>query len=80
VWALINQGQARALANLLGRFTVSQLLVEAWVKVGIARGVLHGFLGEREVAAASYADALAQSPTSLQHCWSLRACRGMANW
>ncbi len=82
VWALINQGQARALANLLKRFTVRQLPLEAWMKVGIARGVLHGFLGEREVAAASYADALShianttKSPTLLG--LHARACRGMA--
>ncbi len=64
VWALINQGQARALANVLQRFTVRKLSVEAWVKVGIARGIACGFLGERATAAASYEAALAGVATA----------------
>ncbi|MCL4860162.1 MAG: CHAT domain-containing protein [Caldilineaceae bacterium] len=60
VWAVINQGQARALRALLARFQREQLSTVTWVEVNLARGQIYSVLGEHEPASRSYHEALAQ--------------------
>jgi ATP/maltotriose-dependent transcriptional regulator MalT len=77
VWALINQGQARALRQLLERFVVRQieppdsshLDPERWATVRVVLGEIYGHLGERQLARQSNEDAyadLSRLPTSLE--------------
>ena len=81
VWALINQGQARALSRLLERFQPQQVEAEQWARLNVARGQVYALLGEGETAQKSYQDALSQldklvaSPAV--HTLQARACRGM---
>jgi ATP/maltotriose-dependent transcriptional regulator MalT len=67
VWAIINQGQARALRHLLEGLTASQVGAPLWVAVLLARGDVLALLGDNELALASYQqalDRLAAEPSS----------------
>jgi serine/threonine protein kinase/tetratricopeptide (TPR) repeat protein len=81
VWAFINQGQFKALRQLLERFTGEDLDAELWAAVNIARGQVYSLLREGELARNSYQEALA-SLTALPESPKARelnayACRGM---
>ena len=58
VWAIINQGQARLLCQVLARFAPQQVDPGQWVRVKLALGQVQAFLGEGEAAQASYHEAL----------------------
>jgi tetratricopeptide (TPR) repeat protein len=58
-WTLMNQGQARALRQVLERFTAQQLEAEQWVSISIARAEVYGLLGESQPAQVCYQEALA---------------------
>lgn len=60
VWALINQGQARAVRQLLGRFKAQQLDTAQWVDVNIACGEVCALLGDFNEAIEAYGTAFAQ--------------------
>lgn len=80
VWALINQGQARALCRLLERFNAAELEPELWVKVNIARGEVYTLRRESLLARASYQEALSALNEPLQaqvRELKARACRGL---
>ncbi|MEZ4713529.1 MAG: tetratricopeptide repeat protein [Caldilineaceae bacterium] len=82
VWAIINQGQARALRQLLERLRADQLPPAQWAEVTIARGVNDTFLDERSRASQHFQQALADLddlPPS-PHVQQLKAkvCLGMA--
>jgi tetratricopeptide (TPR) repeat protein len=83
VWALINQGQAQMLRQLLKKFTAQQLETEQWVAVNLARGQVYALLGQGQQAQESYQQALSQldtfpdSPTVGE--LKASACRGMGH-
>lgn len=81
VWAFINQGQTRAVRQVLEALTERKLSPPAWVRVLLARGQVYALLGEAALARTSYEAAyalLAQSPSMPDgpelHA---RACRGL---
>lgn len=81
VWALINQGQAHALRQLLESFKAESLDATQGVNVAIARGEVYDLLGEGMLARASYEAALAKletlpdAPPVRER--KARVCRGM---
>lgn len=81
VWALINEGQALPLHDLLERLNASPLVVEQGLQVALALGQLCTFVGDREDAEASYQKvlaSLAQFPdTPAADVLIARVCRGM---
>jgi tetratricopeptide (TPR) repeat protein len=81
VWAVINQGQARALSTLLERFQPEQVDSPLWVEVNLARGQVYSMLGENGPAKQSYQEALAQLSTlpagSAAATLYARICHGM---
>jgi tetratricopeptide (TPR) repeat protein len=81
-WLLINQGQARALGQLLEQLAAQRLEVELQAKVYVACGQVHAFLGERDLAEEGYKGALShlEALPTLPAVRELkaRACRGMA--
>ncbi len=75
VWAILNQGQARALRSILEAFTEKQLDRLAWTAVLLARGQVYALLGETPLAHESYHAALTQAEApELIAC----ACLGLA--
>jgi tetratricopeptide (TPR) repeat protein len=83
VWALINQGQARALSRLLETFTAQQLDMEQWLQVNVARGQVYALFRESKQARESYQVALSQletmPDTPHRHEFTARVCRGMGD-
>jgi len=81
IWKIINQGQARALCNLLARFASDQLELTHWLQVTIARGQTYALLGEGQLALTNYQEALTQiagQPDAPEmHRLRARICRGM---
>jgi len=81
VWALVNQGQARALCSLLERFEAGQVEPELWAKINIAMGVIYDIIGESQLARQSNQEALSAlvSQPDLPEIRELRAqaCRSM---
>jgi len=79
--ALIKQGQVSELREVLTGFAAEDLDSEQWATVQIALGDVHTFLGESDLARASYEDALSQlrtlpdSPELRSR--KARVCRGM---
>ena len=83
VWALINQGQARALRRTLERFKARWLEPTLWAKVNIARGQVYTFLRTSEPARQSFQEALSTLATlpdqpAIQKL-KARTCRGMGD-
>lgn len=59
VWIALNQGQARALRQVLEGFKPEQMAARLWIEVALARGQVYTWLGDGERARASYDMALA---------------------
>jgi len=83
VWAIINQGQAKALRQLLAEgFAPKGLEPLTWAMVNLGRGQVYALLGETQAARAGYEEALNQfssqpgSPAILE--LRARTCRGLA--
>ena len=79
VWAIINQGRARPLRQVLEAFVERQMDKPNWVAVLLARGQVYTLLGETQTARASYEAALEQAKalTDAPGLYA-RACRGIA--
>jgi len=83
VMLLINLGRARQLADLLSRFVARQIQAELWVRVNLARGQVHTFLRNSELARASFQTALdtlgslPAGPATQE--LAAQACRGMGS-
>jgi serine/threonine protein kinase/tetratricopeptide (TPR) repeat protein len=83
VWALINQGQARALSLLLEQFTARKLPPQLWAAVNVVRGEIGTLQRETQLAQDSYQEALAGLDTlpdspQVRELYA-RACRGMGD-
>jgi ATP/maltotriose-dependent transcriptional regulator MalT len=81
-WLLINQGQARALGQLLEQLVVQQMDAELQAKVYIACGQVHTFLGRSDLAKSSYKEALDRLETLPDspsvRTYRARVCLGMS--
>lgn len=81
VWAIINQGQAQTLRQLLELFNEQQMDNIQWALVNLARGQVYVLLGETQLARESYQLAhslltgLPDSPSTRE--LIARACRGV---
>ena len=81
VWSFINQGQLKALRQLLERFRAQQMDTQLWAAVNIARGEVYTFVREGQLARDSFQEALSSlatledSPEVLAG--RAQACRGM---
>jgi len=81
VWAIVNQGHARALRRLLEQFAADQVSAEQWLALTFARGEVYTFLRESALARESYQTAFdlvaALSDSPLAPEYKARICRGI---
>jgi hypothetical protein len=81
VWALINQGQARPLRNLLERFQPQQVAQAQQAQFLLARGEVYGYLHQHEPAQESYEqalNALQTAPDAEKRALTARVYRGLS--
>lgn len=76
LWPILNRGLAKALREVLEAFTEKQLTERDWATVLWARGQTYAFLGEAELAHASY-EAVLKRVHPAEHAAYAQACLGL---